>query len=280
MQSSILTCPHCGQTYTVTGEQWPAYLGQLVPCSQCREVFRVGGTIETPLIEKTITHVAASMPPAGPELLNYQAYVPAKTSGMAVAGFVLGISSMLLWILTAIPGLICSIIAMKRTKDGREGGRGLAIAGLVLSCVGMVGGACLAAIIIPQFTTASSDARVSMLASQTQSIRAQMELYKLQHNDSPPTWVQMQNWAVFLQATDDFGQTGSGTKYGPYLASAPVNPLTGSSLMVQESSMTTRADGWTYNPQTGKVKPIVPMKHRSAVLQRGFFTQSDVVVVP
>lgn len=279
MQSSILPCPHCGQTYTVSAEQWPAYLGQVVPCSKCGQTFRVGGTLESPVTEGIFAPAAPPLPPAYPAVVDYQAQVAAETSGMAIAGLVLGISSMLLWILTAIPGLICSIIALNRTKDGREGGRGLAIAGLVLSCVGMFGGACLAAIIIPQFANASNSTRMSALASQTQSIRAQMELYKLQHN-GPPTWVQMQNWAVLLSPTDESGQTGSSAKYGPYIRLAPVNPLTGSSLIVLESSTPTAADGWTYNPQTGKVKPIVPMKHRSEVLQNGFLGQPDIVVVP
>ena len=44
----------------------------------------------------------------------------------------------------------------------------------------------LAAIVIPQFTSASQDARKSNMTSQLQSLRAQVELYKLQHRDTPP----------------------------------------------------------------------------------------------
>ena len=45
----------------------------------------------------------------------------------------------------------------------------------------------LAAIVIPQFTNASEDARKSSLTSQLQTIRSQVELYKLQHRDRYPT---------------------------------------------------------------------------------------------
>src|SRR5712671_3629272 len=44
----------------------------------------------------------------------------------------------------------------------------------------------LAAIVIPQFTNASQDARESSLLSQLQTLRSQIELYKLQHKDKLP----------------------------------------------------------------------------------------------
>lgn len=57
---------------------------------------------------------------------------PQKTNGMAIAGFV---CSFLCWPL----GLIFSILGMSQTsKDPSQGGRGLAIAGLVLSIVSAV----------------------------------------------------------------------------------------------------------------------------------------------
>src|SRR5881392_1027324 len=45
----------------------------------------------------------------------------------------------------------------------------------------------LAAIVIPQFTSASQDARKNSLTSQLQTLRSQLELYKLQHLDQLPT---------------------------------------------------------------------------------------------
>ena len=52
-----------------------------------------------------------------------------KTNGMAITGFV---CSLLCWPL----GLVFSIIGMNQTsKDPSQGGRGLAIAGLVISIV-------------------------------------------------------------------------------------------------------------------------------------------------
>src|SRR5437762_11962410 len=45
----------------------------------------------------------------------------------------------------------------------------------------------LAAIVIPQFTNASQDARKNSLTSQLQTVRSQLELAKLQHRDSVST---------------------------------------------------------------------------------------------
>lgn len=76
----------------------------------------------------------------------------------------------------------------------------------------------LAAIVIPQFTNASQDARRSALASTVQSVRSQVELYKLQHGDTLPDLVT--SWAPFT-GTTVFGTT----TFGPYMQSEPENQL-------------------------------------------------------
>lgn len=45
----------------------------------------------------------------------------------------------------------------------------------------------LAAIVIPQFTNASSEAKLSTLKSNLQAVRAQIQLYKIRNNDNPPS---------------------------------------------------------------------------------------------
>ncbi|MHC4171078.1 MAG: type II secretion system protein [Planctomycetota bacterium] len=44
----------------------------------------------------------------------------------------------------------------------------------------------LAAIVIPQFTEASTEAKTSSLMTDLQTMRSQIELYKIQHNDDLP----------------------------------------------------------------------------------------------
>ena len=44
----------------------------------------------------------------------------------------------------------------------------------------------LAAIVIPQFTDASTQSKLSSCRTTLQSMRSQIELYKIQHNDDAP----------------------------------------------------------------------------------------------
>jgi len=88
----------------------------------------------------------------------------------------------------------------------------------------------LAAIVIPQFTNASTDARKNSLTSQLQTVRSQLELYKLQHNDKLPTFTSGAladvQWEQMTSQTDVNGSTTATTKdFGPYLQQTPVNPL-------------------------------------------------------
>jgi hypothetical protein len=56
-----------------------------------------------------------------------------RVSQLAVASLVLGICSVGLPIIAGVPGIICSAMAMWRTGERELAGRGMAIAGLVLS---------------------------------------------------------------------------------------------------------------------------------------------------
>jgi len=100
----------------------------------------------------------------------------------------------------------------------------------------------LAAIVIPQFTNASQDARRSALASTVQSVRSQVELYKLQHGDALPDLVT--NWTPFTSTT-----TYSGTVFGPYMQSAPENQLMANSAAVKNGNSVSAGDtqGFVYD---------------------------------
>jgi general secretion pathway protein G len=87
----------------------------------------------------------------------------------------------------------------------------------------------LAAIVIPQFTNASQDARKSSLTSQLQTLRSQIELYKLQHKDNLPDIIT--SWDYLTKKTDEDGTVDDGGAgpfpFGPYLQAPPSNPLNG-----------------------------------------------------
>ncbi len=82
----------------------------------------------------------------------------------------------------------------------------------------------IAAIVVPQFTIATDDARLSTLRTNLGTIRAQLQLYKLEHNDNFPT----DNTKFEAQMTAKTDVAGAvGTDYGPYLMMIPENPFTG-----------------------------------------------------
>ena len=72
-----------------------------------------------------------------------QVALGARHKGLCIAGMVLGIVSVVLWCIplvnagTAATGLVLSIVGVRRAK-GRGSGRGIGIAGIVLSAIGLV----------------------------------------------------------------------------------------------------------------------------------------------
>ena len=115
----------------------------------------------------------------------------------------------------------------------------------------------LAAIVIPQFTSASESARASSLISQLQTIRSQLELYQVQHGGDYPSLAGGQNSTAWTAMTEE-----DSDGYGPYLQQAPVNPFQDSSAVNESSSSdgsvsAAEDKGWAYNSSTGTIKAII-----------------------
>jgi len=105
----------------------------------------------------------------------------------------------------------------------------------------------LAAIVIPQFTDASTEAKYASLASNLQMLRAQIELYKIQHNDNPPSGVGSTFVGQMTGTTDVNGNT-SGSDFGPYMRDIPVEPFTNVATVSASGST-----GWNYTVSTGEI---------------------------
>ncbi len=114
----------------------------------------------------------------------------------------------------------------------------------------------LAAIVIPQFSDASTEARVSSLTSDLQTVRSQIELYKIQHSDALPGSQGVVFETCMTTWTDIFGavQTGPGDNiYGPYMRVMPTNPFN-NSFDVTSGTITPPGSttvGWYFNTTTG-----------------------------
>jgi general secretion pathway protein G len=107
----------------------------------------------------------------------------------------------------------------------------------------------LAAIVIPQFTDASTEAKTSSLMSDLQTMRSQIELYKIQHNDNPPSFASFE--AQMTAQTDIAG--AAGTDYGPYLQKIPTNPFNDLDTLDNTGTAGNGAAGWEYDESTGSI---------------------------
>ena len=97
----------------------------------------------------------------------------------------------------------------------------------------------LAAIVIPQFTSASTEAKESALVSNLQSMRSQIELYKIHHNDALPGTQGSTFEIAMTSRSNQLGAIGTDPtlyRFGPYMQRIPDNPFCGT--VGQENAVT------------------------------------------
>lgn len=121
----------------------------------------------------------------------------------------------------------------------------------------------LAAIVIPQFTNASQDAQRGNIVTQLQTIRNQIELYRVRNNGTSPTMAGAGSAAFAQLVTPPSGQQA-------YMRTAASNPRnssttvtassnTGDALRTEAASADPAASGaagWLYNATTGEFAAV------------------------
>lgn len=114
--------------------------------------------------------------------------------------------------------------------------------------------AVLAAAIVPQFTSATDDAKTNTAKFNLSTLRGMSQMYRSQHNASPPSALDK-----LTQSTDASGAVGTGAAYpyGPYLQKLPFNTINNkNSVGTASTNPPTTADGstgWLYHAATGNV---------------------------
>ena len=127
--------------------------------------------------------------------------------------------------------------------------------------------AVLAATIIPQFSTSTGDARGSNMKVDLQSLRTQLELYKLQHGGRYPDG--SNNLEQLTKATDASGAVSvSGLPdathpFGPYISGGalPAQAISGDNRVrlcadgpgTAVTGTAAAGGGWIYRPATGEI---------------------------
>lgn len=107
----------------------------------------------------------------------------------------------------------------------------------------------LAAIVVPQFTSAAAETRDNSMKTTVHRIRTQLEIYKNQHNDVYPTFANLE--AQLVGETNAAGAIvpdNTVGSLGPYLMQFPINPKTGTKTIGNGAPGTS---DWFYNETTG-----------------------------
>ena len=112
----------------------------------------------------------------------------------------------------------------------------------------------LAAIVIPQFGSNTSEARTSALSSDLATIRKQIELYRYHHQEKLPAAVGETGADFARRLTTKTDQDGNpGSKFGPYFLRMPANPFNDlDTVRIGEAAAGANSHGWRFDPITGQ----------------------------
>lgn len=154
------------------------------------------------------------------------------------------------------------------TKTMRRQGFTLVELMLVVAILGI-----LSALVVPIYSDHTAQAKESAAKSNLNVLRAQIELYKLQHNTIPPGYVNGTPATVdtlrlqFVGTTSAAGAASAATApagqylYGPYVRKVPTNPFNSLNTLAYvavATNFSTAADGassgWLYKRETGEVR--------------------------
>ncbi len=131
----------------------------------------------------------------------------------------------------------------------------------------------LAAIVIPQFTSASEEAQVGNVQTQLQTIRSQIELFRVRNNGNAPELEGADDASAFIDLRRGTNAAVAALRvdnsYGQeqkiYMSSLPLNPRNKSfEVAADETPKATAATteavsggpGWYYNKDTGEFAAV------------------------
>jgi general secretion pathway protein G len=121
--------------------------------------------------------------------------------------------------------------------------------GFAMIQVSLVGAICSvgAGIVAPDFSARGTGVEESRFLADVQTIRCQLELYKIQHDEQLPPTASSADFEKALTTKD-------ADNHGPYLQAIPTNPFNGNNTVRFERGQNTAGcgkAGWVINDGTG-----------------------------
>jgi prepilin-type processing-associated H-X9-DG protein len=209
-EANQIRCPRCGQAYFVQPQQWAQYHGRTINCTKCGNPFTVMAPPEV-FANMGPPGGYSSVPPAGyqpvspsvpqypqfqqaPFPSGYMSYPgmmypqpPKPMSGWAIAGFITSLALFCVPVLGGLFAIIAAIIGIRQTREGRMGGRGLAIAGLAIGLLALVlTPAVETPIVIAAVSKSREQARRTQCASHLKNLGGSLLAYAKAHDESFP----------------------------------------------------------------------------------------------
>lgn len=113
----------------------------------------------------------------------------AQTSGLAITALILGILSLFCGFLTAIPAIICGIIALVQigNSQGRLKGMGMAIAGIILPIILTIVMAILVSILLPALSKVKHIAKGVVCSTNVKGLGVAIQVYMNDYDGRFPT---------------------------------------------------------------------------------------------
>ena len=178
-----------------------------------------------------------------------------KTSGLAITSLTLGIIGPCSLGLLSIVGLILGIVAAKKIKasGGAIGGRGLAIAGIIVSIITLIIGLVIAAIVgasallgVAGFTAAKDMVGQTVCVNNARQLGVAAQMYANENKDVLPpvdTWPEVLKKGNLLHGDQVFSCPGRGITGRAFAMNAKLNgvrlsqvPRRGETVMFFECS--------------------------------------------
>ena len=176
MADTHTQCPHCGFAYAVTAEQAAAMAGRSFACTNCGRPFALSPS------------GAAFAQPA----VTYASGTDVKPNPLAIVSMICGCLLCVPFI--GIAAVITGALGMRKARDPAVTGKGLAIAGLVLGILNLLGWGAyiglIAAIMVPSMGMARQTANQAKCASQMRAIASAVLLYGNENGGAYPESIQ------------------------------------------------------------------------------------------